>query len=110
MMGHGIFLLMGGKSTWVHVGKAMAHFGIVSYPMFWGVAAALVQTVCGLFFALGLFFRISCFLLLGTMFVAFMSHWYAHDPFFTVTSHSLKLVIAFAAFLFIGPGDYAVRD
>src|SRR5919112_1918818 len=71
---HGYPKLTGGLEAWEKVGGAMKMIGIDFAPAFWGFLAAVAEAVGGQLIAIGLFFRIACALLLGTMLMATIQH------------------------------------
>lgn len=84
----------------------MGIFGITFAPAFWGFLAAAAESIGGLLFALGLFFRPAAIMLTGTMLVALSTHLAAGDS-FMVFGHALDLLIVFAASILIGAGKYS---
>ena len=104
---HGIPKLTGGVETWTYIGGSMSLFGITFAPAFWGFMAAVAESVGGLLFALGLFFRPAAIMLAGTMMVALATHLAAGDD-FMVFGHALDLLIIFAASILIGAGKYSL--
>ena len=75
-----------------------------------GHFAGIVELVCGLLIALGLFTRPAAFLASGTMAVAY---WYAHAPqdFFPVNNGGDAAILYCFVFLYIaaaGPGPWSV--
>lgn len=75
-----------------------------------GAWAGLIEIVCGLLIALGLFTRPAAFLASGTMAVAY---WYAHAPqdFFPVNNGGDAAILycfVFLLFVFSGPGSWSV--
>ena len=75
-----------------------------------GAYAGIVELVCGLLIAVGLFTRPAAFLASGTMAVAY---WYAHAPnnFFPVNNMGDAAVLycfVFLYFVFAGPGPWSV--
>ena len=97
---------MGGPETWTAIGGTMSNLGINFAPTFWGFMAAFAETVGGILFALGLFFRPAALLLIGTMIVALVMHLSQGDDFMKY-GHSLDLLIVFVAALLTGPGKYS---
>src|SRR5690606_4128387 len=71
---HGYPKLLGGPERWEGVGSAMGNIGITFLPIMWGLLAALAETVGGVCFLLGLFFRPMAIALAFTMFIAAISH------------------------------------
>lgn len=103
---HGFPKITGGTEMWTAIGGSMAVFGIDFAPAFWGFLAAVSESVGGLLFALGLFFRPAAIMLTGTMIVALSTHLAAGDS-FMVFGHALDLLIVFAASILIGAGKYS---
>lgn len=104
---HGFPKITGGTETWTAIGGSMGVFGINFAPTFWGFLAALAESVGGLLFALGLFFRPAAVMLTGTMIVALSTHLAAGDN-FMVFGHALDLLFVFAGAIFIGAGKYSI--
>ena len=67
---HGIPKLMSGMDGLADRGREMALFGITFGYEWWGLLAALIETLAGLTIAFGIFFRLSSLALLSVMFVA----------------------------------------
>ena len=75
-----------------------------------GAYAGIIEIVCGLLIALGLFTRPAAFLASGTMAVAY---WYAHAPqdFFPVNNGGDAAILYCFVFLYIsvaGPGPWSL--
>lgn len=103
---HGLPKITGGTEMWTAIGGSMSAFGITFAPTFWGLMAALTETLGGILFALGLFFRPAAFMLTGVMTVALATHLVSGDD-FMVYGHSLDLLIVFASAILIGAGRYS---
>ena len=103
---HGLPKITGGPETWTAIGGSMSNLGINFAPTFWGFMAAFSDTIGGILFALGLFFRPAAFLLVGTMIVALVMHFSQGDDFMKY-GHALDLLIVFVAALLTGPGKYS---
>lgn len=102
---HGLPKLLGGPERWAGTGGAMAHFGADFAPVYWGLAAAVVETVGGLLLIAGLFFRPVCLALFAVMVVAATNH--------VVTgrgspAHAFKNAWLFAGLVLVGPGRYSL--
>lgn len=106
MMFHGVPKLMAGPELWTGLGSAMGNLGITFAPTFWGFMAAFAESVGGLLFALGLFFRPVSLMLVFNMIVAMLMHIMQGDG-FALWGHALDLFIIFTGMLFIGPGKYS---
>lgn len=104
---HGVPKITGGTEMWTAIGGSMAIFGIKFAPAFWGFLAAVAESIGGLLFALGLFFRPAAIMLTGTMIVALATHLAAGDS-FMIFGHALDLLIIFTASILIGPGKYSI--
>ncbi|MCA8830035.1 DoxX family protein [Hymenobacter pini] len=104
---HGYPKLTGGVATWTELGGSMQLLGIKFAPAFWGFLAAFAEAVGGQLLAIGLFFRFTCALLLGTMVVATVVHLSSGDG-FNQYSHALESAILFLSLAFIGPGKYSL--
>ena len=104
---HGYPKLLGGIEKWEGLGNKMSFVGIDFFSVFWGFMAAFSETIGGLLFALGLFFRPASFLLLCTMVVASAFHLGKGDG-VPGASHAIEAGILFASMIFIGPGKYSL--
>lgn len=104
---HGWAKLAGGVHTWHEIGLAVRYVGIHFAPVFWGLMAALSETLGCVLVILGFLFRPACLLLFITLFVASAMHlgrgqgWHA-------ASEAVELDILFFSLLFIGPGKYSL--
>jgi putative oxidoreductase len=107
MVLHGYPKLIGGPDKWAKIGGAMGNLGVHAYPTFWGFMAAATESLGGVLLILGLAFRPACLLLLFTMVVAAISHFYRGDDIMGA-SHAIELGFAFLGLLFVGPGKYSV--
>ena len=101
---------MGGPKMWEGVGSATGYIGIHFAPVFWGLLAALVESVGGLLLVLGLGFRLVCILLIINLFVAAQFHLHQSGDMGGLggASHAIEDAIVFAGLLFVGPGKYSV--
>lgn len=106
-MWHGWPKIVGGPEKWAGLGKTMGTFGIEFAPVFWGFMASFAEFGGGLLFALGLFYRPACVLLLSNMFIAFSSQMIDGKG-LQKASQSLEDGISFFAAAFIGPGKYSL--
>lgn len=104
---HGYPKLLGGPDRWESVGSAMGHMGITFLPVFWGLLAALAETVGGVCFLLGLYFRPIALVLAFTMLVAALSHLGRGDG-LKGASHAIEIGVVFVGLAFVGPGKYSV--
>jgi len=104
---HGWHKLAAGVHEWRTLGEATRYVGIHFAPVFWGLMAALSETLGCVLVILGFLFRPACGLLFITLFVASMmilrkgQGWEA-------ASHPIELAILFFSLLFIGPGKYSL--
>jgi putative oxidoreductase len=104
---HGYPKLIGGPEVWEKLGGSMKLVGLDFAPTFWGLLAAIAEAVGGQLLAIGLFFRLACALLLGTMLVATVQHVRSGDD-FQVYSHALEAAFLFLGLLFSGPGRFSL--
>lgn len=107
MMMHGLPKLTGGMERWEAVGGAMGNLGITFFPTFWGLMAAIAETIGGFLLIIGLAFRPACLLLAFTMFTAALNHLARGDGLMGA-SQPIELFAVFIGLLFIGPGKYSV--
>jgi len=104
---HGWPKLAGGAAKWEKLGGAMSALGIDFAPTFWGLCAALAETVGGALLVVGLATRPAAAALAFTMFVAAWNH-YVDGEGFIEWSHATEDGIAFVALILLGPGRYAL--
>lgn len=105
---HGGPKLLGGPETWYQVGGAISSVGIEMGFVFWGLLAALAETLGGLLLIFGWFFRPALLLLLISMLVATLMQIDAGEDWASVVAHPLKMAILFFCWLFIGPGRMSI--
>ena len=89
---------------WKGLGEDMSLVHIHFAPEFWGFMAAFAEFFGAIFLAMGIFTRISCFLLAFTMFIAFLGGFTEHE----FNSHAFEMMIVFVAIMFTGPGKYSL--
>ena len=107
---HGWHKLAGGVHTWREIGLAIRYAGIHFAPVFWGLMAALSETLGCVLLILGFLFRPACIGLMITLLVASAMHLRKGQGLETA-SHAIELAILFFSLLFIGPGKYSLdRD
>lgn len=104
---HGWPKLAGGAESWAKLGSTMAGLGITFGYTFWGLAAAVAETLGGLLLALGFATRPTALLLAFTMVVAVKMHVDDGEG-FRGYSHALEDLIAFAAIVLMGPGRFSL--
>jgi putative oxidoreductase len=102
---HGLPKLQRGPEGWIGTGGAVGHFGIDFGHQFWGLAAALAESVGGILLALGLLYRPAAASLLTVMIVATTTHIVTGQG---SPGHSLKNAFLFAGLLLVGPGRYSL--
>ena len=96
--------LAGGVALWREVGSAVHHVGIHFGFVFWGLMAALSETLGNVLVILGFLFRPACIMLLCTMLVAATT---TLSKGVAASSHPLELAIVYFSLIFIGPGKYS---
>ena len=104
---HGWHKLAGGVHAWREIGLATRYVGIHFAPVFWGLMAALSETLGCVLVIFGFLFRPACFLLFITLTVASFMHMGKNQGLETA-SHAIELAILFFSLLFIGPGKYSI--
>jgi len=107
MMTHGIPKLVGGPAKWGKLGKAMQSVGIDFAPEFWGLCAALAESLGAFFVILGLWTRYAAVSVVLTMVVAAAMHYDKGDGLGGM-SHAIELGIAFLAIAIIGAGRFSI--
>jgi putative oxidoreductase len=86
----------------------MRYVGIHFAPVFWGLMAALSETLGCVMVILGFLFRPACILLFITLCVASLAVMHTGKGGLEAASHPIELAILFFSLLFIGPGKYSV--
>lgn len=109
---HGWGKITAGPERWTKLGGEMAHFGIRFLPTFWGLMAALAESLGSVLLILGLLFRPAAGVLALTMLVAVVRHLNlpadAAGAGWSGASHALELLAVYLGFVLIGPGKYAL--
>lgn len=95
----------GGEAALTGTGAAMAHMGITGGHYWFGVAAALTETVGGILLVLGLFFRPATLAFVVVMIMATIEQFSRPMP---VAVHSINNAFIFAGLFLIGPGRYSL--
>ena len=103
---HGWHKLAGGVADWRVVGEAVRYVGIHFGYAFWGLMAALSETLGCVLVMIGFLFRPACLLLFITLTVASAMHLRKGQG-WEAASHAIELAILFFSLLFIGPGKYS---
>ena len=102
---HGLPKLTGGSERWAGTGGAMESIGIGVGAEWFGLAAALVETLGGLMLTAGLLFRPVALGLMFVMFVATANHFVTGQG---SPAHSFKNIWLFAGLVLTGPGRYSL--
>ena len=101
---HGYGKLLGGLSRWNWLGGVLTDIiGYKIFPIFFGFMAALSESIFALFIVLGLFTRISSFLLGFTMLVATLYHFIDYE----FPEVAILYLIFCVLMLVAGPGKYS---
>jgi len=111
-LAHGLPKLMAGPELWIKLGKSMQFVGVGAYPIFWGLMAALSESLGGFLMLIGLAFRPACLFLFTTMAVATTMHFHTtpgslFDK-WDEASHAIELGSVFLSLLLIGPGKFSI--
>ncbi len=104
---HGWEKIVDGPERWTSTGSAVSHLGIDFGHTFFGLLAALLESVGGLMIASGLFFRPICALLFLEMLVVVNYH-YAVDR--GNPGHAFKNAFFALGLMFVGPGKYSLDE
>jgi putative oxidoreductase len=102
---HGWGKLSGGPERWAQVGGAMGNYGLGFAPEFWGLMAALGETVGALCIILGLFYRPAALVLAFIMMTATIQHWVGDFP---GQQHPMKNFFFFLGFAGVGAGRFSL--
>jgi putative oxidoreductase len=104
---HGLPKLLGGPERWRGVGDAMNYMGITFGHQWWGLAAAVTESVGGILLALGLLFRPTALALTFVMVVAALNHVVSGQG---SAAHAFKNIWLFAGLVLVGAGRYSLDD
>ncbi len=106
---HGAPKIFGGPQMWTNVGlMAMPGLGIKFAPAFWGFMAGFSELAGGILIIFGLFFRLTCTLLLITMSVA--AHTQLRSSGMLAATQPIEDGILFLSLIIIGPGKYSLDE
>lgn len=106
---HGYPKIAGGPDLWKELGESMSYFGINFFPTIWGFLGAIGEFVGALLLIAGFKFRLACFMLAATMFVAAVSHIGAGEG-LSGASNATEDAIVFIGLMLIGPGKLSVDE
>ncbi|MEP1152544.1 MAG: DoxX family protein [Balneola sp.] len=104
---HGWGKITGGVERWASLGQVMPDFGHDEISIFWGLMAALAESLGALLFVLGYKFRFVSAVLGFTMLVAVYAHLSGGDS-WGQAAQALKMVFVFFGMMMIGSGKYAL--
>ena len=102
---HGWGKLIGGPERWEGLGSTLSMFGIGFGHTFFGFLAAFVESIGGVLFAAGLFYRPISAMLAFTMFVATMRHFSTGEG---TPAHAFKNMFVLLGLMPLGPGKYSL--
>lgn len=102
---HGLMKIMGGAKLLTAIGSAIAVFGINDNFYYFGLLAALCELIGGVLVFLGLFTRIGCILVMGSLGVATFT---TLPNGFMAYSKPLEDLVMFIALFIAGPGAYSI--
>lgn len=110
---HGWGKLTGGPERWEKIGGAMGVLGIDFAPQFWGLMAAISESLCAALLVAGILTRPAAALLAFTMLVAALTHLARPEGSpgagWDGASHALELLAASLCLLFTGPGRFSLQ-
>ena len=104
---HGWAKITAGPEAWARYGGAMSNFGINFGHTFFGFMAGATESIGGLLFAAGLFFRPVSALLFFVMLTAATNHYVTGQG---NPGHAVKNMSLFTGFFLIGPGKYSADE
>ncbi len=96
-------VVLGGAARWVRFAVPLRHFGIHAHLDWWGLTAALLQTIGGVLMLLGLLFRIGVIFNLLWLIVVTLAIWRPG----LASYNSLEMCVILASLLLIGPGKFS---
>ena len=102
---HGLSKITSGTARWEKLGHAFTDMiGIDSFHVFFGFMASLAESLGAILISIGLFTRVSSFLLFFTMMIASLKHFFKGD------FSELAFVYAVICIVFIisGSGKYGL--
>ncbi len=102
---HGLSKIISGASRWEKLGHALTDMiGIDSFHVFFGFLASLAESIGAILIAIGLFTRVSSFLLFFTMMIASLKHFFKGD------FSELAFIYAIICIVFVitGSGKYGL--
>ena len=102
---HGWSKLIGGPERWEGIGGALSIFGINFGHTFFGFLAAFSESIGGIMFAAGLFYRPIAVMIAGTMFVAMSRHLITGEG---QAGHAFKNLFVLLGLMPMGPGKYSL--
>ena len=102
---HGGPKLTAGWERWAGIGNAMGNVGISFAQEWWGLAAALAESLSRLLILLGLFCRPAALVLAFVLVVATTNHIATGQ---STPAHAFKNACLFAGLLLVGPGRYSL--
>jgi len=100
--------LMAGQPKWLWLGTQMQNFGIYFLPVAWGFMAACAEFFGGISILLGLGTRIGAFFIVCVMIVALVMHITNGDPFWSVWSFPLMLLVFALVLIVMGGGKFSL--
>lgn len=103
---HGYPKLIGGEATWAELGSIMNTLGITFYPIAWGLAFAAIQSIGGLLFLLGVFFRGATFFLFLNMLIVTLVTFLQNR--LIGIEYPFMLMMIFLSMLLLREGRYAL--
>ena len=105
LQNHGLSKITSGTARWEKLGHALTDMiGIDSFHVFFGFLASLAESIGAILIAIGLFTRVSSFLLFFTMMIASLKHFFKGD------FSELAFIYAIICIVFVitGSGKYGL--
>ena len=102
---HGLSKILAGPERWNRLGGALTDLiGLSFLKTFFGFMASFSESICALLIVLGLFTKLSSFLLFFTMFIASVKHFADGD----LPEMALLYGIFCLFMILTGPGKYSL--
>lgn len=105
---HGFPLLVGGADGYERIGAPVALIGISSFHLVFGLAAAVIQAVGGLFLILGILTRSIALLLTVIAGFAIANLIHHSSEIDTALLVHIQVCLALLSLAFIGPGRFSL--
>ena len=105
LQNHGLSKITSGTARWERLGHALTDMiGIDSFHVFFGFLASLAESLGAILISIGLFTRVSSFLLFFTMMIASLKHFFKGD----FSELAIVYAVICVVFIISGSGKYGL--